>query len=457
MNKEYIIMARPNVVLINCDDMGYGDLGCYGSKVNHTPTIDHLASEGLKFDDFYMAAPLCSPSRGGMLTGCYPPRIGFGSFEGKVVLFPGQGVGLNKNETTISGMLKASGYRTKIIGKWHCGDQKEFLPLNFGFDEYYGLPYSNDMGRQPVCPDNPPLPLIKNDEVIQEQPDQRSLTERYVEQAVSFIRENKANPFFLYFAHMHVHLPLFPAIHFLEKSENGDFGACMEAVDWSVSCILDELKKNGLENDTLIIFTSDNGSRGDHGASNKPLRGAKATTWEGGQRVPCIFYWPGHIRKGVSREITASIDFLPTLASLCGIQHIPEKPIDGVDISEFLFNPNNPNPRKVFFYYFKDQLEAVRSGDWKLHVHKENQNVELLYNLKDDIGEQNNLYEKHPEIVKELSLLLEHCGEDIGDSLRAITGKNIRPSGKVDNPKCLTQYHEDHPYIIALYDSEDVG
>ena len=285
-------MDRPNIILINCDDLGYGDLGCYGSEVNKTPILDKLAGDGIRFTDFYMASSVCSPFRGAMMTGCYPPRIGFGSFDGQRVLFPGQGIGLNPNELTISKLLQKAGYATKIIGKWHCGDQKEFLPTRYGFDSYYGLPYSNDMGIQsqmwyprPSSLLHPPLPLMRDDEVIQEQPDQSGLTERYVEEATRFIRANVKKPFFLYLAHMYVHLPIYAQNRFIRESENGVYGAAVASIDWATGVILAELKRYNLDENTLVIFTSDNGSRlNDGGGSNGPLRGAKGSTWEGGQR-----------------------------------------------------------------------------------------------------------------------------------------------------------------------------
>ena len=318
---------QPNIILINCDDLGYGDLGSYGSITNATPVLDKLAEEGVRFTDFYMASPVCSPSRGAMMTGCYPPRIGFGSFEGWSVLFPGQGVGLNPEEITIARLLKDAGYATKLVGKWHCGDQDEFLPTRHGFDSYYGLPYSNDMGRQFEDDKYPPLPLLRDEEVIQQQPDQTALTERYVEESVRFIRANTHRPFFLYLAHMYVHLPIYVPDPYLKESQNGPYGAAVALIDWAAGVLLNEIKELGLAENTLVIFTSDNGSRcRGGGGSNGELRGVKGTTWEGGQRVPCVMHWPGTIPPGqVCRELASAMDFYPTLAYLGGAD-IPQGP-----------------------------------------------------------------------------------------------------------------------------------
>ena len=452
------MQLKPNIVLINCDDLGYGDLGCYGSKVNQTPNIDKLAAEGLRLTDFYMASPVCSPSRGAMMTGCYPPRIGFGAFDGKNVLFPGQGCGLADGEVTIAEALKTEGYRTMIIGKWHCGDQPEFLPTRHGFDEYYGLPYSNDMGRQAGDDDRRcPLPLLHGEAVVQEQPDLKGLTERYTEKAVQFIRDNRENPFFLYFAHMYVHLPHYAPSRFEEESGNGEFGASMACLDWSVGALMEALRKNGLDENTLVIFTSDNGGRGTHGGSNAPLRGAKQSTWEGGMRVPCIFRQPGVIPVGERNDLACSLDFFATFSAVAGVRMQPKAQIDSFDISAWLVDPAKANPREVFFYYRQNTLEAVRQGRWKLKVYDGDETQRLLYDLEADIGETCNVYDEHPEIVAALRALLTQCREDLGDASRGMEGSGRRAIGRVQNPKPLAVYDASHDYIVAMYDKTDRG
>ncbi|MBT7913365.1 sulfatase, partial [Candidatus Bathyarchaeota archaeon] len=350
---------KPNIILVNCDDLGYGDLGCYGSPENRTPHLDQLAEEGIRFTDFYAMCPVCSASRAGMLTGTYPPRISFVD-----VLFPGAAKGMKPGENTIASLLKQQDYSTMIVGKWHCGDQKEFLPTEHGFDHYFGIPYSNDMGRQDRgdaarfwsqrYPDGiPPLPLLKDDEVIQEQPDQSAITERYVEKGVSFIRDNRDKPFFLYFPQMYVHLPIYVPENYLRNAGGDAYRAAVEHVDWSVGVLVDELRRQGLEENTLIVFTSDNGSRAmpPSGGSNAPLRGRKGQTWEGGQRVPCIMRWKGTIPEGREcASLVAAADFLPTFVNLAG-GDIPESPtIDGVDLGCLLEGNTSATPRELFFY-----------------------------------------------------------------------------------------------------------
>ncbi len=454
---------RPNIVLINCDDLGYGDLGCYGSPWNNTPAVDRLAGEGMKFTDFYMASPVCSPSRGAMMTGCYPPRIGFDLFDGRIVLFPGQGIGLNPEEKTVATLLKERGYATMHIGKWHCGDQPEFLPTSHGFDHYFGLPYSNDMGRQSNLHGGdlwPPLPLLDDEDVTEQQPDQALLTQRYTERAVDFIRENSDGPFFLYFAHMHVHLPHYVPERFTRASKNGVYGGAVEYIDWSLSVIMDELEQLGLDDNTMIVFTSDNGSNTRFGGSNQPLRGRKGQTWEGGQRVPCLVRWPGKVPAGgVCSEVATAMDFLPTFAGLAGANVPDDRIIDGRDIFPLMQgDPDAESPHEAFFYYRKECLDAVRAGRWKLHVHKiETGPIRELYDLQRDVRESVNVYDEHPEVVARLEKLLAACRADLGDKLTGTVGANRRPIGRVDNPKPLTEYDEKHPYVVAMYDLPDNG
>jgi arylsulfatase A len=458
---------RPNIILINCDDLGYGDLGCYGSTVHRTPALDSMAAEGLRCTDFYMGAPVCTPSRGAMMTGCYPPRIGLGAVDGGAwVLFPGHATGLNPEERTIATCLRDLGYATQLVGKWHLGDQPEFLPSRHGFDGYYGLPYSNDMGRQAGREDHyPPLPLLRDDEVIQEQPDQAALTERYVEECLTFIREHKESPFFLYFAHMHVHLPLYAPDRFMQQSRNGRYGAAVECVDWSVAVLLHELKRLDLDANTIVIFTSDNGSRTHEGGSNAPLRGTKGTTWEGGIRLPCIVRWPQHIPAGrACSEITTSMDFLPTLVRLAGGQEPVDRVIDGRDVAGlWRCEAGAQSPHDTFLYYFKNDLEAVRAGRWKLFLRRfdraQSQSAEVLelYDLDADPGECCDVAAEHPHVVARLRLVADNAKQDLGCEASGIRGHGCRKPGRVDNPRPLTEYNPDHPYILAMYDLEDAG
>ena len=464
---------RPNVVLVNCDDLGYGDLGCYGSPLNKTPTIDRLAAEGLRFDSFYMASPVCSPSRGALLTGCYPPRIGFGSFDGLPVLFPGQGIGLPDTEISLGALLSSAGYRTQMIGKWHCGDQPAFLPTNHGFDHYFGLPYSNDMGRQAPATSGPlapppgqepfylnPLPLLADHDVIEQQPDQASLTGRYITEAVRFLRDAAEDPFFLYLAHLYVHVPIYVQERFARRSANGPYGAAVECIDWATAVILHELDALGLAGDTIVIFTSDNGSRAVDGGSNRPLRGTKGTTWEGGMRVPCIVRWPGRVAPGrVCDEVTTAMDLYPTLAGLCGADLPEDRTIDGRDIGGLWADADAASPHEAFFYYWMNDLEAVRAGRWKLHFAKHGHVEAALYDLDADPGEARNLIDVggHQPVVAELEAHAERARVSLGDALTGRTGGDVRPVGRVRDPVTLTTYDARHPYYLAEYDLTDRG
>jgi len=436
---------RPNIVLINCDDLGYGDVGCYGSTRNSTPAIDSLARDGALFSDFYMAAPLCSPSRAAMLTGCYPRRIGmdaYGPDHSKRVLFPGDAEGLHPDEVTIATLLRRQGYATKLVGKWHVGDQREFLPTRHGFDEFFGLPYSNDMGMQIQWPAYPPLPLFNGDDIIQQQPDQATLTERYVEQSIRFMRTHRNEPFFLYLAHFYVHVPLFVPEHFLKSSRNGQYGAAVECVDWATAALLHELRQLGLEQNTLVIFTSDNGGTRNPAASNLPLRGHKGTTWDGGQRVPCLMRWPGVIPAGHRcTDVTTAMDFLPTFARLAGTSAPTDRVIDGRDVTPLLHGGQVAG--QPFLYYLADQLQAVRDGDWKLHLL-----TGELYDLRRDVAETTNIASANADVVLRLRKL--------ADTYRDEIEQNCRPCGRVANPVPLTTYDVAHPYIVAMYDTGGV-
>jgi len=460
------MIKKPNIILINCDDLGYGDLGCYGSKRNKTPALDRMAEEGTRLESFYVASPVCSPSRGALMTGCYPPRIGFAEFDRGWVLFPGDSVGLNEAEETLPGMLRKAGYRTSMVGKWHCGDQPEFLPTKRGFDSWYGLPYSNDMGRQVGGrEDGPPLPLIEDETIIQEQPDQTSLTERYLERSLRFIRESagEASPFFLYFAHMYVHLPLYVPKRFLDESENGSYGGAVACIDWVTDVLLSELKRLGIDEETLVIFTSDNGSKaGQYGGSNLPLRGTKGQTWEGGMRVPCIMRQPGVIPAGRCLDgVVTAMDLLPTLAEMVDQPLASAGPIDGETLWAELSGTASPERlwKRPFYYYWNRYLDAVRLGKWKLHVykHKEGGARKELYDLERDIGETMDLSGQHPEVVRELEALAEKARHELGDRATGIDGSAIRPPARCNNPRPLTEFDPEHPYFVAMYDLNEIG
>ena len=428
----------PNFVIIFCDDLGYGDVGPFGSTKHRTPNLDRMAEEGRRFTDFYVTSGVCTPSRSSLMTGCYPKRVGL--HENEVngwVLFPGNKRGISAEETTIAEIMKRQGYATAIVGKWHLGDQPEFLPTRHGFDSYFGIPFSNDMGNG-HNKRYPPLPLLRNEEVIETEPDQRQLTPRYTAEAIRFITANKDRPFFLYFPHTFPHNPIFASERFAGKSANGNFGDSVEEIDWSVGQILGTIKKLGIDEQTLVIFTSDNGAAQRWGGGNGPLRGFKGSTWEGGMREPFIIRWPGKIPAGTTcGELACSMDLLPTLAKLAGGSAPTDRIIDGRDIWPLISGEKDAKtPREAFFYYYRGDLQAVRAGDWKLHLPRKQSAAVQLYNLQDDIGEQTNVAEANPDVVRRLTAFAQACREDLGSGQQP--GKNCRKPGHVENAKTLT-------------------
>lgn len=430
--------ATPNVVLIFCDDLGYADIGPYGAKVS-TPNLDRMAREGMRFTDLCVGQPVCSASRAALLTGCYPNRIGITG-----ALPPNAKTGINSAELTMAEMFKSRGYATAIFGKWHLGDAPQFNPTRHGFDEYFGLPYSNDMwDKNPAHKGWPKLPLYENDKVIELDPDQRNLTTRYTEHAVRFIERNKDRPFFLYVPHTMPHVPLAVSDKFAGKSGHGLYGDVVQELDWSVGQILDTLSRLRLDENTLVIFTSDNGPwllYGDHAGSAKPLREGKMTAFEGGMRVPCLMRWPAQIPQGaVCRELASSIDLLPTFANLIGAELPANRVIDGKNIVTLLRDPNAKG-REVLFDYWNNDLRAVRSGTWKLHFphtypspdppgsggspgKTTKRQIDLaLFDLANDPSETTNVAAQHPDVVERLSKLAEQSRNDLA--------KNTRPPGR---------------------------
>ena len=449
--KPPVPARKPNVILILVDDLGYGDVGCYGSKVNRTPAIDKLAAEGLKFTSFYVSSGVCSPSRSSLMTGCYPLRIGMHeSSRGCYVLVPADERGLNPAETTIPRLLKQQGYATICIGKWHLGDQSPFMPRCYGFDSYFGIPFSNDMGSQvkgQLLNGLPELPLLRDEKVIEAPVDQNGVTSRYTAEAIAFIEKNKDHPFFLYLPHMQVHLPLHSGDKYRGKSANAAYGDSVEEMDGSTGEIMATVKRLGLDDNTLVIFTSDNGSY--HPGSNLPLSGGKATTMEGGMREPCIMRWPGKIPAGsTTDEVAATIDLLPTLARLTGASLPPDRPIDGREITDLILcRPGARSPHtEGYFYYFMSQLQAVRVGNWKLRLpldpeiggwtgQPKGQSEARLYDLNADIGEKSNVAADHPDVVAKLTALADKARQEIGDY--KVKGRGQREPGHVDHPNLI--------------------
>mgnify|MGYP001437614585 FL=1 len=455
---------NPNIVIIFMDDLGYGDISNFGAINYKTPNIDKMVNEGMLFTNFYSAQAVCSASRAGLLTGTYPNRIGISG-----ALMPYSKHGLHDDEITIAEMLKEKGYATGIFGKWHLGHQKKFLPNNHGFDTYLGIPYSNDMwpvdfdGNQISDTSNwkkktyPQLPLIQDFEKVKEiktLEDQSILTTLYTEKSVEFINENKDRPFFLYLPHSMPHVPIAVSDKFLGKSKQGLYGDLMMEIDWSVGEIIKSIESNNLSENTLIIFTSDNGpwlNFGNHAGSTGGLREGKGTSFEGGQRVPTVMMWSGVIPEGkIANQLSSTIDILPTIAHVTGGK-LPEHKIDGVNIFDIL-KGTEKEPRDHFYYYYgNNNLEAVRKDNWKLLLPHSSRSYKgvlpkndghggpynrietglELYNLRRDPGEEYDVIKLYPEIAEEIMKLVEIARQDMGDNLTARKGSNVRENGKL--------------------------
>ena len=450
----------PNVVVIFMDDMAYADIGPFGAKAYPTPHLDRMAKEGRKFTDFYVTQAVCSASRAGLLTGCYNVRVGILGALG-----PKSTHGINSKEITLAELCKQRGYATACFGKWHLGHHKEFLPLQHGFDEYFGIPYSNDMW--PYHPGVrhlpmaerlkkwPHLPLIEGNEVINPKvtgKDQEQITTQLTERSVRFIEKNKDKPFFLYVPHPMVHVPLYVSDKFKGKSRAGLFGDVMMEVDWSVGQILETLRKHKLDKNTLVIFTSDNGpwlSYGDHAGSARPLREGKGTMFDGGCRESALMWWPGTIPAGSECTTPAmTIDLLPTVAELIGAR-LPKHPIDGKSIVKLLKGTSDTSPHEAYYFYYGRQLQAIRMGKWKLHFPHGYRTMAgrpggtggiptrysqakiglALFDMEKDIGETTDVKAKHPDIVKQLQALGDKMRNELGDNGR--TGSGLRPPGQL--------------------------
>ena len=456
----------PNVVIVFTDDQGYQDLSCFGSPNIYTPHLDQIAADGLRLTNFYAAQAVCSASRAALLTGCYPNRIGI-----KGALFPQSKIGINPMETTLAEMLQEQGYKTGIFGKWHLGHLPKFLPNNHGFDEFMGIPYSNDMwpvdyeGNQvdknhPKAKRYPQLPFFKNFDIVKEiktLEDQAQLTTELTEAAVDFIERNKDTPFFLYVPHPMPHTPIAVSDKFKGKSGQGRYGDVIMEIDWSVGQIMNKLKEHQLDKNTIFIFTSDNGpwlNFGNHAGSASPLREGKGTAWEGGQREPCVVSYPNGIEGGrVIDTPMMTIDLLPTIAEITGAK-LPELKIDGKSVWDIWTGKSNKSPHDAYFFYYKsNELHGVRYNDWKLyfpHTYRSlngreggkdgypvnydmNKIDEIeLYDLNNDISESKNVADQHPKIVLEIKSLADEMRKKLGDKLLNIKGTENRPAGSVE-------------------------
>lgn len=460
--------ATPNVVVIFIDDMGYADIGPFGAKGYSTPHLDRMAADGTKFTNFHVAQPVCSASRTALLTGCYPNRVGIHGALG-----PQSRNGIADTEMTLAQLVKQKGYATCAVGKWHLGHHPQFLPTRHGFDEYLGLPYSNDMW--PFHPEAqrgayPNLPLFEGEKVIDEEvtpEDQTQLTTRYTERAVSFIERSKEKPFFLYLAHSMCHVPLFVSDKFKGKSERGIFGDVIMEIDWSVGQVMDALKRSGVADNTLVVFTSDNGpwlSYGNHAGSAEPLREGKGTCWEGGVRVPCVMQWPGKIPAGKSNDaMLMTIDLVPTIAKLIDAP-LPAHKIDGLDVWPLLSGQAEArNPHEFYaFWYATNELQSVVSGDgrWKLQLPHTYRSMEgqppgkdgipgkykpvpvakaELYDLASDVGEGKDVADANPEMLAKMQIWAEQARAELGDSLTKRQGSGNRAPGMVPGPASAKQ------------------
>ena len=433
----------PNIVFIYCDNLGYGDTEPFGSKKHRTPNLNRMAREGRKFTHFYSASGVCTPSRAALMTGCYPSRVSMDVTDG-AVLRPVSKIGLHPQERTIAELLKANGYATAIFGKWHLGDQPEFLPTRQGFDDYLGIPYSDDMTPRPGK-NWPELPLIENERVIEAPTDRDLLTKRLNEAAVKWIEEHRRQPFFLYMAECmpgSTRAP-FASPRFKGKSKNGPWGDSIEELDWSAGQVLDALKRHGLDDNTLVIWTSDNGAprRSPLQGLNLPLGGWGYSTAEGGMRVPCIMRWPKRIPAGtVCEQLCTTMDMLPTFAALAGIAVPNNPPIDGKDIRPLLTDIRATSPHEAFYYYRLDQLQAVRAGDWKLYLAYKSRTRDgktvtaklRLYDVRRDAGETNNVVDQHADVVARLIEHAEQSRAELGD--QGLRGKGRRPHGLSGDP-----------------------
>jgi arylsulfatase A len=445
--------SKPNVVLVFVDNFGNGDLGCFGSTLHRTPHVDRLAAEGTKFTSFYVASGVCTPSRAALMTGCYPRRVNMHtSGSNGAVLRPLDTKGLNPDETTIAETLKQAGYATGIFGKWHLGDQPPFLPTRQGFDEFFGIPYSDDMTKDKFPDTWPELPLLRNEKVIEAPVDRDFLVKRCTEEVISFIERHRAKPFFVYLPHTMPGSTAHPfsSPAFRGKSKNGEYGDAVEELDWSTGEIMAALKRLNLDDNTLVIWTSDNGAvqRNPPQGSSAPYRGFGYDTSEGAMRMPCVMRWPGKIPAGKTNdEVCSTMDLLPTLAKLAGAP-LPEKPIDGHDIRPLVFSEpgaKSPWDDDGLCYYRAEQLQAVRAGPWKLYLPLEKKYVNnnrreapsklALYDVRNDVHEDREVSADHPDVVRRLLALAEKTRTKIGDVDHP--GQGQRPAGHVETSKPL--------------------